>query len=266
MPKNYRRSNPKAYRRQMPRGRNFQSAGKAAAAARRAVAKQLRMVRPETKYFDTAIEGHSIATGADWSGTEVPCDVYVQSDGTTVGAYTDSALIPSATGTGYGQIVANKYMLKKIRIRGHVQASVATAAATASAARSYRIVLIMDTAPNGSQMQGEDIFTDLGGADPCNYSFRQMGQVNQRFRILRDKVIHSQATAAANDTTATTVSTAFERVPFDIVYTFKKPIEVHVLNGSTPATSQLSNCNIFLLAHGNGTGVITVASRAYYVG
>jgi len=54
-------------------------------------------IPPETKYFDTVFS-QTVASAQDWTGTEVPCVNYIQSDGTTVGAYTDSALIPSAIG------------------------------------------------------------------------------------------------------------------------------------------------------------------------
>ena len=74
----------------------------------------------ETKYFDTSF-AQTISGNADWSGTEVPCTNYIQSDGTTVGAYTDSALIPSSIGAGYGQVVGSKYRIKKIRVRGIIR-------------------------------------------------------------------------------------------------------------------------------------------------
>lgn len=221
---------------------------------------------PETKYFDVAIDGHSISTANDWSGSEVPADSYIQSDGTTVGAYTDSALNPSATGTGYGQIVGNKYIIKKIRVRGEILVSTATAGANVNAARSARIALVMDEDPKGSQLQGEQVFSDLGSGTVCNYSFRQMGQVISSFRVLKDRIFMCDPAAAANNAAGTTVSTGYQKVFFDFTHTFKKPKQVHVLNGATPATAQLSDCNIFLLAHCEGVATITAVSRCYYVG
>ena len=54
----------------------------------------------ETKYFDTGINTSVTFGGTSWTGSEVPCDNYINSSGAAA-AYTDSALIPSANGSGY---------------------------------------------------------------------------------------------------------------------------------------------------------------------
>ena len=53
---------------------------------------------PETKYFDTGISATVNWAGNTWASSEVPCDNYVNASGTAA-AYTDSALIPSASGS-----------------------------------------------------------------------------------------------------------------------------------------------------------------------
>lgn len=225
-------------------------------------------MRPETKYFDTVFSANC-GSAADWTGTEVTCTSYVQSDGTTVGAYTDCALIPSAVGAGYGQIVGNKYHLKKIRVKGCLQISALQDQADVTASRDVRVILVMDTQPNGSQAQGEDIMTDLGGAGQCNLSFLAMGAGGAgRFRILGDRHIKMNKAVAGTDG-ANTNSVAIANEFFKFTHSFKKPVQVMVkASSSTPSMAVLNNCNIFLLAHTNSsTGVPTCfgAARAYYL-
>jgi len=143
----------------------------------------------ETKYFDTSFGAAAISTAADWTGSEVACTNYIQSDGTTVGAYTDAALIPSAIGAGYGQVVGSKYKIKKIRVRGEVVSAVGVDQADVPVPATVRVALVQDTRPNGAQAQGEEVFTDMGTAAQCNFSFLAMGAgQGGRFRVLKDEV------------------------------------------------------------------------------
>ena len=104
---------------------------------------------PETKYFDVAIDADVTTAGTTWADTEVPCDFYVNSSGAPA-AYTDSALIPTAQGSGYGQVDGLKYRIKKIRVRGALSTANLTAQATVSSGTITRLLLVMDTAPNGA--------------------------------------------------------------------------------------------------------------------
>lgn len=222
---------------------------------------------PETKYFDTSFS-QTVASAADWTGTEVPCTNYIQSDGTTVGAYTDSALIPSSVGAGYGQVTGNKYHLKKLRIRGQITPAIAPDQADVLGHTTTRVLVVQDTQPNGTQAQGEDVLTDMGTAPQCNYAFLAMGAGGGgRFKILKDKVYSHQPVVAGTDG-ASTNSCNRSGVHFKFNFTFKKGINVVLkANSSTPTVASLSNENIFILAHttsGTGAPVISGASRAYY--
>jgi len=222
----------------------------------------------ETKYFDVSVS-QVIASAADWTGTEVPATNYVQSDGTTVGAYTDSALIPSAVGAGYGQVTGNKYYLKKIRVRGCIIATAAADQADGLVGRTVRLVLVHDTQPNGAQAQGEEVFNDMGVASQCNYAFLAMGAgAGGRFRILDDTTVKVQPGTAQTDG-ANTGSVAFKTAEFNFSYKPRSPIQIVLkANSATPTVASLSNNNIFLLAHsGSATGpVLTLfgCSRCYY--
>lgn len=221
----------------------------------------------ETKYFDVAFGG-TVSGAADWTGTEVPCTSYIQADGTTVGAYTASALIPSAVGPGYGEVTGSKYYLKKIRVRGEIAGQAAPDLADVPGMRTVRVVLVHDTQPNGTQAQGEEVFTDLGGATACNYSFLAMGAgAGGRFRILADEIVKLQPASSATDGTNTS-STGYTGELFSFAYKPNKPIQVMLkANASTPAVAALSNCNIFCLIHASSTvPSITYAgaARTYY--
>jgi len=221
----------------------------------------------ETKYFDTSFS-QTVASAGDWTGTEVPCTNYIQSDGTTVGAYTDSALIPSAVGAGYGQIVGAAYNLKKIRCRGVVLPAVVSDGADVPVSSIVRLSLVMDFQPNGAQAQGEDVFPDMGTAQQCNFSFLAMGAGSAgRFRILHEEVFISDPTVAATDG-ASTNSSSRGAICFSFSYRPKQPIVVRIkANSSTPTVASLTTHNIFLLAHSNGTtNVISGVARAYYQG
>lgn len=223
----------------------------------------------EIKYFDTSFT-QAAGTAADWTGTEIACTNYIQSDGTTVGAYTDSALIPSAVGSGYGQVDGSKYILKSISVRGEVVPGPAADQADMLGPRSVRLVLVQDTMPQGAQAQGESIFTDMGNAAQCNYSYLAKGAgTGGRFRILADKVILCQPATAGTDGTNTN-SLGWAGGLFNMTKSFGRGIYVNIkASGSTPAVSQLSDCNIFLLAHASSSSPANFSvqgcARAAYI-
>lgn len=221
---------------------------------------------PETKYFDTTF-AFTAGSGADWTGTEVACSSYIQSDGTTVGAYTDSALVPSAVGSGYGQVVGSKYLVKALRARGELKPTVTSDSADVLAPISVTLALVLDTQPNGAQAQGEEVFTDLGSETQCNYSFQAMGAGSGgRFQILKRKTYLLQPGAAGTDG-ASTNSLSMQGRQFEFTYQPKKPLLCNIkANSAVPTVASLSDNNIFMLCH-RGLGqavVVNGAARCYY--
>lgn len=217
----------------------------------------------ETKYFDCGISADVTGGAGDWTDTEVPCDNYVNSSGTAA-VYTDSALIPSAIGSGYGQVNGNRYHLKKIRVRGHVTRAVAQDQADMTTGQFYRLMLVMDTQPNGSQAQGEDVMQDIGGSETV-YSYRRVSSTSGRFRVLKDLPIQISVQAAGTDG-ANTNSISYTVNYFSFQYVPKTPILVNIKSGNaTPTIAGLETCNIFLLLCTVGATLrIDAASRAYY--
>jgi len=233
-------------------------------------ARSLPYARPssvpvETKYFDVSFGG-TAATAADWTGTMVPCVNYIQSDGTTVGAYTDGAMIPSAIGAGYGQVQGSKYYLKRIRIKGALIPTVTSDSADVLVAIGARVMVIMDTQPQGAQANGDDIFTDMGTAAQSHFSFLAMAAGSGgRFQVLKDKLYTLQPGSAGTDG-ANTNSVSRGMVNFKCNYNWKKPLAVQLkANSATPTVASLSNYNIFVLVHCT-SGVVTTSgcARAYY--
>jgi len=225
---------------------------------------QMSLVLPETKYFDTGINIAVVGSASGWTGTEVACDNYVNSSGTAAG-YTDSALIPSAIGSGYGQVNGNRYKLKKLRVRGQITRAPASDQADMNVGTPVRLMLIHDTAPNGAQAQGEDIIQDLGEEESI-YAFKRIGESGGRFRILKDEFFYLENIVAGTDA-ANTNSLGFSCAQFSFQYVPKTPIVVNVKSGSaTPTIASLITANIFLLCQPAGQSVVVKgASRAYYV-
>ncbi len=226
------------------------------------------LMMPETKYFDCGINAVVTTAGSTWADTEVPCDNYVNSSGVAA-AYTDSALIPSAGGSAYGQVVGNRYKLKKFRCRGDLKIATAADQADVGAAVQVRLMLVMDTQPNGAQAQGEDIMQDMGAAAENIYSYKRVADNSGRFRILKDSFETLQPAVSGTDGTNTN-SNSWEGKQFTFQYTPRTPIQVNIKSGNaTPTVAGLTSCNIFLLCFGITAGAaqavnIAAVSRAYY--
>lgn len=232
---------------------------------RRNYTKRASMFPVETKYFDVAFS-QTVASAADWTGTEVPCTQYLKSDGTTLDTYTDSALIPSAVGSGYGQVVGTKYALKALRVRGQVSAAVVPDSADVIAPIYVCLALVHDTQPNGAQAQGEEVYTDMGSAAQCNHSFQAMGAgAGGRFKVLKRKMLIIQPGAAGTDG-ASTNSVSMNGTQFEFTHQWRKPLVTCIKgNSAVPTVASLSDNNIFLLAHATASiSVINGVSRCYY--
>jgi len=224
--------------------------------------------RLETKYFDVGINTAVTFAGTSWADSEVPADNYVNSSGAAA-AYTDSCLIPTAVGSGYGQVNGNKYKLKKIRVRGDLLVPTVSDAADVSQGRVVRLMLVRDKQPNGAQAQGEDVIQDMGTLGENLHSFMRVADNIGRFEILKDKTYVLNVTSAGTDG-ASTNSVGFQTAKFKFNHMFKKPIDVSIRSGNaTPTVAGTVNENIFLLLGGSGAAAavactIQGVSRAYY--
>jgi len=184
--------------------------------------------RGETKYFDAGINAAVTTAGTTWADTEDPCDNYVNSGGAAA-AYTDSCLVPTAQGSGYGQVTGSKYLMKTVRVKGSLYVPPVTGGTVVSTPVPVRLVLVMDTMPSGAQAQGEDVFQDFGATEENGYSFLRMASGGGRYQILKDKIITVTPVAAANNAGATTVSTTFTQPHFK--FAVKPLLVLHFVSG-----------------------------------
>lgn len=224
--------------------------------------------RGEVKYFDVGINAAITTAGTTWADTEVPADNYVNSGGAAAG-YTDSCLIPTAQGSGYGQVNGNKYLLKTVRVKGSLFVATTTAGTSVANPIPVRLVLVMDLMPSGAQAQGEDVFQDFGATEENAYSFLRMAAGGGRYQILKDKIVTLTPQAASNNAAGATVSTCYSQPHFKFAVKPNKEVQIKTGN-ATPTIAGTVNCNIFLLAYAyQSTSAVAVTvqacSRAYYV-
>jgi hypothetical protein len=179
-------------------------------------------------------------------------------------------MLPTAVGSSYGQVDGNRFVLKRIRFRGKISSNILEDQANANPAVCVRIMLVMDTQPNGAQAQGEDVMQDIGGAPDNQFSFKRIaGTSVGRFRILKDETILLQPAIAATDGTNTSTQ-AGESALISWTYTPRTPMKVSIASGnSVPATAGLLSHNIFMLCYGTrGDSIAAIsvdgASRCYY--
>lgn len=134
---------------------------------------------------------------------------------------------------------------------------------------AIRVALVLDTQPNGAQETGPNIFPDMGSAGQDLYSFQQMaGGMPGRFQILGTKLLRPQAGMAFNDAAATG-SVTLPPMNFEFTKQWKRGLKMMIKsNSGTPAIANLTDTNIFLVAHSAATAITTSilgCCRAYYV-
>lgn len=195
-----------------------------------------RALGVEDKYFDVAVSFVSPAT-ADWSSTEVGADMpqLVQGDD-----------IVNRNG--------RKVMLKRVMFRGNVYTSASPAAAALTAPTTTRILLVRNMQPNGTSMNGEDVLSVNGAA--AGSAGQALGMFQSivsfgRAKIVDDVTVHNTPMAAANDTTATTISAVASETSVILSYRPKKPIKIEYAGSATA----IPNTNSFnILVNSDGTG------------
>jgi len=223
-------------------------------------------LEPELKYFDCS---GSSAVGAttDWTGTEIPCSAYLESNGVTLNVYTDCALIPSANGPGYGQVLGGKYQILKICVRGIISVdSIPVTDDGLGSGHQSRVALVMDEKAGGAQLQGEQVFTDMGTVTNCIHSFPQEGQATHQFRVIKDVINQHNIAGTASPFDENIFHYSMEAKKFSFTYIPDEPLVVSVsIVPSTPNVNYLKDINLFLLARASSAGHISFVSRCYYV-
>jgi len=240
------------------------------------LAEQAAVNQSETKYFDTACSNNTVTAGAVWDSSEVPMDTYVTAAGAS-SPYTQNCLIPTAIGSGYGQVVGNRYKFKSIRSRYTFRFPSDVDENEAPQPITLRAIMIMDTMPNGAQAQGETIMQALGDANTNIHTFMNVANITGKYRILKDKTWTVNPTVSFNDqagdatgSAAFTGTVGYGQVRWKVSYKPKMPIQVNLKAASaTPTVAQTVNFNIFILVMAIQNGVpigvnCNGANRVYY--
>lgn len=228
---------------------------------------------PETKYYDVSGSDTPTNNANSWADTEVIALSYINSSGNGASATAGNCcLIPTVIGTGYGQVQGNRYNIKTLRVRGSLQPANGATGSVALSAYKVRLLLVMDTMPNGVQAQGEEVMQDMGDADRNVHSFANMANFAGRFRILKDKKYIFQPQVLANNAaTSGNLTQGWQAINYKLQWKPVVPFPVTIKSGtSTPNVAATVNCNIFLLQLATIDGTIvgqvlnSLVSRTYY--
>lgn len=221
-----------------------------------------RARKGEVKYFDTSFD-YTLSTANDWgTSTVLLAATYVNSSG-SVASYVGAPLIPSSIGSGYGQIVGNSYLIKRIKVRGVLYPGTNNTADAVRNGNAVRLIMVQDMQPNGAQAAANTFLTDFGVGGQNISSFMSIASgTGGRFRFLYDKIIKLPVgTSACSAPPQINTGGQLEVVEFE--KTWKRGLRVYVTNTTPgPAVANLSNCNIFLVAQSSNSGVATVLWRA----
>jgi len=203
----------------------------------------------ETKYFDCQFDG-SVSSTANWTNSVIPMAQYMAADGSTPTAYTGAALIPSAVGSGYGQVIGNKYRIKKLKIRGKFICPPNTPGSDKGRTAMLRWLVVLDTQANGAQAQADAFMTDWGSTAEMIDSFMSISSGSGgRFQILADQRFVFNPAGIAYDSTLNNFSNIFGGSLFEFEKRWKDGLEVVIKGGgTTPSVTALSGVNIFMVA------------------
>lgn len=178
----------------------------------------IRALGIERKYFDVAV-GFNAPSTVDWASTEIGADM---------------PQIPQ--GDDQGQREGRKVTLTRIHFRGSLTQTATTAATAVLSPPITRIALVRNYQPNGVSMNGEDVMGLNGGTAANTQVAIHMFQSTisfQRAKIVDDVMCYQNVTAAANNTTATTVSGVVRELPVNLTYRPKTPITIQWASGAT---------------------------------
>lgn len=216
----------------------------------------------EVRVFDT--RGSGTIGGTAWAN--LGCDEYINNGGTTVAAYTDACLIPSARGSGYGEIQVGKYNLLGVDVRVFVEPSGNN---TQNADILCRFALIEDMAPNLGTPSGPYGFQDWSDEQSTLQSFPAWGAAaNARYRVLDEWMgLMTYIPWVAGGVAVNSISGKV----CELKYRWPQARLVGTKVGSdaaTPSIAKLSNCNVFLAAIRTTVTGSTLnyyfTARAYY--
>lgn len=201
--------------------------------------------RGEMKYSDSFKTLTVVAESTNWTGTELDPG-------------TANCLFSPVTGNDINNREGRKVNVYKIKIRGLITRITDTTQTTVSADPATRVILVMDTQTNGTQMQGEDLMTTSEASVSITFTgFQNLANLG-RFRVLKDKTYYPTPNVAVNNASATTVSQAGGNIPFKMNVVFKEPVVVrfNATDGGTVADIIDNSFHLIAQRSGNDGSVL----------
>lgn len=212
----------------------------------------------ESKYFDSFLDGGTIAESTDWTATEI--------DPATL-----NTLVVPSEGSDIDNRIGRKIAVYRLSIRGFIRCTTSVDQADILRVPAVRLILYMDTQTNGTQAQGEQLMAAPGAATTalCTATFMNLANLG-RFRILRDKTYRMPTLVAAPDNAGTTQFTSTQGhadMPFKINIKFRKPVVINFNSTNGGSVGDIVDNSFHLLANKTGANFVHTISyqcRAAY--
>ncbi len=177
----------------------------------------------EMKYFDTFLASTALVQPVTWDTTEFDPATFL------------TFCVP-VKGTGINQRIGREIRLHKFKLRGQIRVIVQANQTATDGACQVRMLLVLDTQTNATQIAGENVMEAPGTASAANncMTFMNLDSLG-RYRILKDKTMVLTNPNLAWD--GTNMEQQGLVKPFKINHTFKNPVAVHfnAANGGTIA-------------------------------
>lgn len=175
---------------------------------------------PERKYFTTGLGTTALAAANTWAGDELDPAAL--------------CLFSPVEGADINNRIGRKVCIKKIAIRGVIEALYRTGVAAMTAGSIARLILYMDKQSNGAQSQAEDLMAapSVADTDNCLCSYQNTASFG-RFKVLVDRSFNlSNGSAVYNGATRDLCGYAMN---FKMSRKFVKPLIVR-FNGTNGGT------------------------------
>lgn len=193
-------------------------------------------VTGEMKYYDADLTSMNItATTTTWpAGTMQDPSSSINLGSAAVA--NPGTLCAPTVGSALNQRVGRDIKVLKCRVRGMVSVAAQSGQNTADAASTVRLMLVLDTQSNASQMTGAQLMNDGSAANTTLQSMQNPNNFG-RFKVLKEKIFSMGNTALAGSPTAADLVSAGMRRPFKFNYKWRKPLVVrfNATNGGTVA-------------------------------
>jgi len=208
----------------------------------------------EVHFLDESLISAALGSGAAWTAKELDNATRLCLNAIAVGD-TDS----SRTG--------KKVTNKSLYIAGAIRWPSETGVAVVDNGDTVFLALVEDRQTNGAQLNSEDVYTNPSGDEQTIHRPMRNMNFTSRFRVLATETIQWTPTAAVNNASATTVSSAG---PQDIPFTFAVKLNtVTTYSASTPSVADIIDVSYHLIgchSNVNRSPILAYNSRLRFCG